>query len=182
MSYLMNKAFFFDRDGVINVRKMDDYVMSVKEMKLFPEIPVILKILKENNFLTFVVTNQQGVGKGLMSENELLDIHNFMQDTLEVQCGFKFDDIEYCTDLKESASFRRKPNPGMILELAEKWNIDLKNSYIIGDTESDIIAGEKAGLKTILLSEEKINTFPDYCVSNHEELIKIINHIVGAQI
>ncbi len=178
----MNKAFFFDRDGVINVRKMDDYVMSVQEMQLFPEIPVILKILKENNFLTFVVTNQQGVGKGLMSENELLDIHNFMQDTLEVQCGFKFDDIEYCTDLKESASFRRKPNPGMILELAEKWNIDLKNSYIIGDTESDIIAGEKAGLKTILLSVEKIKTVPDFCISNHVELIKIINHIVGAQI
>lgn len=149
---LMNKAVFFDRDGIINFRPVGDYILKPEDFHIIPDFLDLLKIIKELGYLAIIISNQQGVGKGFMTENNLKDIDKYMYELCKLNSGYYPDDSFYCTDLKESNSYRRKPNPGMILEAAEKWDIDLKNSFFIGDSISDITAGRNAGVKTIFVS------------------------------
>lgn len=166
----MNKCFFFDRDGIINLKLENDYVKTIEEFVFIDDIFQILKQIKDEGYMIIIVTNQQGVGKGLMSENELNKIHNYMQNEIIKRVGFGFDAIYYCTDLAEINSYRRKPNPGMLVEAIDKFNINAEKSYIIGDSESDIIAGKKVGLKTIYIgSNQKIKA--DYLFDNHLEML-----------
>lgn len=178
---MKNKAFFFDRDGVINHRLVGDYVKTIQQFIIFPDIPQILKQIKLFDFKLILITNQQGVGKGLMSANELDNIHDFMQEQL-YHHGAKFDDIYSCTDLADSKSYRRKPNPGMILEAIEKWNIDPKLSFMIGDSDSDILAGRRAGVRTILVSDKSSNSEPDYNVRDISELKLLVTKILHGDI
>jgi D-glycero-D-manno-heptose 1,7-bisphosphate phosphatase len=165
------KAVFFDRDGIINFRIVDEYVKCVEEFHIIPDVLGFFKKIKEQGFLAIIVTNQQGIGKKIMSDNDLAKINNYMQESFLEKTGYTFDDINYCSDLKETNSFRRKPNPGMLLEAIGKWNIDPSKSYMIGDTKSDIIAGQNAGLKTILIGNSKItNIKPDYYYLNFDQL------------
>lgn len=175
---MKNKAVFFDRDGVVNKRIFGDYVKSVEQFELIPEIPPIMKFLKDNSYLLILITNQQGVGKGMMSQLELDLVHQFMQDELS-RFGVKFDDIFFCTEIAQNNSYRRKPNPGMILEAIDKYDIDPAKSYMIGDSGSDIIAGQRAGLKTILISKDLQNSNPDYYVSAHSELANMNEKLFG---
>ncbi len=149
----MTKAFFFDRDGIVNRRKIGDYVYSVEEFEFLPEFFSLFKKVKEAGFLAIVITNQQGIGKGLMTEDTLQDIHAHMQHELLKETGFQFDDMYYCGDLASANSFKRKPQPGMILEAIEKWKITAENSWMIGDSRSDAQAGRAAGVKTILIGD-----------------------------
>ena len=119
------KAFFFDRDGIVNVRLVGDYVRKIEQFVFMEDFFELLIRVKKLGFLAILVTNQQGIGKGLMGESDLEEIHGFMQKTMFEKTGFNFDDIFYCPDLEESGSFRRKPNPGMIFEASEKWGINL---------------------------------------------------------
>jgi D-glycero-D-manno-heptose 1,7-bisphosphate phosphatase len=173
----MNKAVFFDRDGVVNQRIFGDYVVRTEQFLLIPEITKILAYLKSNGYLLILITNQQGVGKGLMDEHDLEIIHKFMQQEL-FNFGVSFDDIYFCTELAESNSLRRKPNPGMIFEAIEKYDIDVRESYLIGDSGSDILAGQSAGLTTILISDDSQKTQPDYHVSNHTDLMSLLSAII----
>ncbi|HEX5317354.1 MAG TPA: HAD-IIIA family hydrolase, partial [Candidatus Kapabacteria bacterium] len=122
----------------------------------------------QRGYLAIIITNQRGVGLGIMTETELHAVHEELQRAMEREAGVRFDDIIFCTDTDASSS-RRKPSPAMILEAAEKWNIDLKNSWMIGDSMSDIEAGERAGTKTA------------YLVTQHSEEIpkatKIFHHL-----
>lgn len=169
----MNKAVFFDRDGIVNYRLIDDYVKSITQFVIIPDFPELFKVIKKSGYIAILITNQQGIGKGLMSIEDLENINALMQDILFKLSGYKFDDIFYCPDLEESNSFRRKPNPGMILEAADKWNIDLTNSYMIGDSESDIIAGKKAGVKTILINTNHNIEFADYNCNSIKECLDL---------
>jgi D-glycero-D-manno-heptose 1,7-bisphosphate phosphatase len=154
-------AFFFDRDGIVNQRIIGGYVTEIDDFVFLPDIFPLLKHVKTVGFLMIVVTNQQGVAKGLMSEADLARIHAFMQERLVHEVGTGFDDIFAATELDISsksgccgdrfAQCRRKPSPAMLLEAAEKWNIDLAASWIIGDSRSDSEAGRAAGTKTILV-------------------------------
>jgi D-glycero-D-manno-heptose 1,7-bisphosphate phosphatase len=178
---MKNKAIFLDRDGIINVRLIDEYVKNIDEFVFENLIFDILKFLKEKEYLLILITNQQGVGKNLMSLDELTKIHKYMQEMFFINSGFELDDIFFCTDLKNSGSLRRKPAPGMILEAIEKWNINPSESYMIGDSISDVIAGKKAGTKTILLGKfditKEIKDYTDIIVQDHSELLKIIQLI-----
>jgi D-glycero-D-manno-heptose 1,7-bisphosphate phosphatase len=147
-----NKAILFDRDGVVNYRIVGDYVKNIDEFCFLPDFLDFFNFIKQNNYLSFLVTNQQGVGKGLMSEDQLSIVHSFMQLELNRITGYCFDDIRYCTKLANSNSFYRKPNPGMLLNVIDKYDIDKSASIMIGDSRSDILAGKAAGLKTILLA------------------------------
>jgi len=150
---MSKKAFFFDRDGIINKRKIDGYITTKEQFIFEDDFFNIFKTIVLQDFLTIVITNQQGVGKGLMSESDLLEIHTLMQDILLEKTGFQFDGIYYCSDLATSGSFRRKPNPGMIVEAIEDFNIDTNGSWIIGDSPSDVQAGKSAGCQTILIGD-----------------------------
>ena len=167
-----NKAFFFDRDGIVNVRIPGDYIKKITEFVFIEEFFEILTLIKRNEYLAILITNQQGIGKNLMSEPALDRIHDYMQLELMDKCGYCFDDIYYCPDLKDSGSFRRKPQPGMFLEAIDKWNISPEKSFLIGDSESDAIAAKKVNVTTILIGwhEKKIPEadyiFPDIIMAH----------------
>ncbi len=176
----MNKAFFFDRDGIVNERLINQYVKNINEFKFLNGFIDIFEIVNKNEFLPILITNQQGVGKGLMSENDLNVVHNFMQNQLFELTKSSFQDIYFCTDLKSSNSFRRKPEPGMLLEAIEKWDIDPKLSWILGDSLTDAIAGKRAKVNTILIGNYLKEEVPeaDYIFINIYEALDFIKTLV----
>lgn len=177
-----NRAVFFDRDGIVNRRKVGDYVTSLEEFIIIPEFFDLFKTITSFGFITILVTNQQGIGKGLMSVQQLRSIHFRLQCELLQRTDSMFDDIRFCGSLKSDNDGRRKPEPGMIVEAADQWRINLSDSFIIGDMESDIIAGNKAGVKTIYVGDSSDLTVikPDFCFNSHSELIKSAHTIFVA--
>lgn len=173
----MNKCFFFDRDGIVNKRKYGGYIQSYEEFEFLPEFLNIFKKVESLGYLKIIITNQQGIGKELMTEEELAKIHNLMQFNLYQKLGFSFDDIYYCPDLANSGSKTRKPEPGMILDAIEKWDIDKENSFFIGDSESDALAGKRAEIKTILIGDFTENK-ANFVFSNYDNFIKEFENIV----
>ncbi len=150
---MKSKAIFFDRDGVINKRNLDGYIQSWEEFVFLPDVGETLKEVKNSDYLAIIITNQRGVGLGLMTESDLAEIHKQMQGELQKRNGVQFDDIFFCTDANNESG-RRKPSPAMLLEAQEKYNIDIAMSWMIGDTTSDIEAGKRAGTKTAFLLNE----------------------------
>jgi len=169
-----NKAFFFDRDGVINYRIVDRYVTNTDELHIFEEVYDVLKKIKSLGYLLVLITNQQGIGKGIYSHEELLIVHGHMQEHIFDRTGIKFDLIEYCPDLAHTKSNRRKPEPGMILDAAEKLNISLEDSWMVGDSVKDTIAGKKAGCKTVFISNEAKPPSADYEFPNLTNMIMFL--------
>ncbi|MFC2130074.1 HAD-IIIA family hydrolase [Bacteroidota bacterium] len=155
------KAVFFDRDGVVNMRMVNDYVRNIREFNFLPDFLSFFPKVLKSGCSVFLITNQQGVSKGIMTLNELQDVLNFMQNKLIDLYGTGFHDIFYCTDLADSGSYYRKPNPGMIIDAVNKWNIDVNKSWVIGDSPTDAAAGKRAGLNTILLGDYKKQEHPD---------------------
>lgn len=141
----MNKACFLDRDGVVNEEV--NYLHTPEETVLSPTIIDALRLLHANGFLAIVVTNQAGVAKGLFPESDVPKVHARIQELLAAG-GEKIDDFFHCPHHPDftGACNCRKPAPGMILQAAEKWNIDLANSFLIGDRLSDLNSGKNAGL------------------------------------
>jgi D-glycero-D-manno-heptose 1,7-bisphosphate phosphatase len=156
----MRPAFFFDRDGIVNRRVVGGYVTRVQEFVFLPAIFPLFAFVKRLGWFTVLVTNQQGIGKGLMTENDLADIHAAMQTEFQMRTGSKFDAIVFAGELDTTTSapaalsIRRKPSPAMLLEAAEAWELDLANSWILGDSHTDAEAGRAAGVRTVLVGEE----------------------------
>ncbi|MFM6955445.1 MAG: D-glycero-alpha-D-manno-heptose-1,7-bisphosphate 7-phosphatase [Ignavibacteria bacterium] len=169
----MNKALFLDRDGIINERIIGGYITKPEEFKLIPESLTLFEWAKEHGYLTVIVTNQQGIGKGLMTEQNLADVHAYMCSLL-AEHGFAPDAIEFCGDLAETNSTRRKPAPGMLLEAAQKLDIDLSSSWMIGDSISDAQAGKNAGTKTILVGDYSDIPEADFICTHVGECVKIL--------
>ncbi|HYM21450.1 MAG TPA: HAD family hydrolase [Candidatus Kapabacteria bacterium] len=152
----MKRAVFFDRDGVINERILGGYVTKWDEFVWLPDVGETLLAIKEKGYLAIIISNQRGVGTGLMTQEALDVLHERMQSELLDTFGTTFDDIFYCTDANDNST-RRKPSPEMIFEAAVKWNIDLALSWFVGDSPSDIEAGRKAGTRTaFLLNDHEI--------------------------
>lgn len=153
------KAIFLDRDGTIN--KYVGFLRDVDDFALLSGVTEAIKSINESGFLTIVVTNQPVIARGEVTLDELNWIHNKME-TLLGREGAYVDDIYFCPhhphsgyegEIKELkiACECRKPKPGMILSAARKFNIDLSESWVIGDGENDIKAGKNAGCKTALI-------------------------------
>ncbi len=174
---MKNRAVFFDRDGVINYRLVKEYVKHRNEFHFIPDIYNIFKWVKESGRLAIVVTNQQGLSKGLMTEEDFHDITAKMQAEINEKTGWQFDDVFFCRSKADENSYRRKPNPGMIFEAQEKWDIDLSSSWMIGDRRSDTDAGKNAGVRTILLGLHHKNEnilSADYIVKGLDDALDII--------
>lgn len=152
-------AIFLDRDGVINVEK--EIIARVEDFELLPGVTAAINKINASEFLTIVITNQPVLAKGFCSKHDVIAIHKKM-DTL-LGRGRAFVDGLYLCPHHPERGFAgeveelkidcecRKPKPGMILAAAKDFNIDLSRSWFIGDRESDIIAGRRAGIKTILV-------------------------------
>ncbi|HEU4962643.1 MAG TPA: HAD family hydrolase [Bacilli bacterium] len=143
-----DKAVFLDRDGVINDHVR--YVNTPADLILFPGVGKAIRKLNDAGFKVFVVTNQGGVGLGFMKEEALHRIHDKMEAELKKD-GAILDEIAYCAHKPKAGCACRKPEPKMILDLADKYDIDVKRSYMVGDRDFDIQAGRKAGAKTIFI-------------------------------
>lgn len=147
-------TLFLDRDGVINRLRPNDYVKTWEEFDFLPRALDALALLSRRFKYIIIVTNQRGVGKGLMREEVLIEIHERMLAEIN-KCGGRVDKIYYCTDLFETSP-NRKPNIGMALKAKEDFpDINFKNSVMIGDSESDMVFGRKLEMKTIY-SKEKL--------------------------
>lgn len=141
------KALFLDRDGVLNVLRPNDYVKCPDELVLLPGVKEALDICRRHFGRIFIVTNQQGIGKGLMTETDLASIHQKLLDAVG-----PVDRIYFCPELERAHSFRRKPNIGMALQARRDYrDVRLKESVMVGDSKIDMLFGRRAGMTTVLV-------------------------------
>ena len=139
-------AVFFDRDGTL--MEEAGYCADPRQVRLYPGVPLALRELKSAGFLTFILTNQSGIGRGYFTEAQ----YQAVQAQLLAQIGPGLIDASYfCPDVPGVPSSCRKPEPGMVLEAARDFPIDLPRSYFIGDKSADIECGRRAGTRTILV-------------------------------
>ena len=148
------RAIFLDRDGIIN-RKLpeDHYVRTPAELAILPDVAPALAIMRDLGFTLVVVTNQRGIARGMMTEDDLIKVHQFMNSLL-TRSGVELQSIYYCPHDRDDNCYCRKPAPGMILEAAKDLDIDLSSSYMVGDSASDIEAGKNAGVKSVRISSD----------------------------
>jgi histidinol-phosphate phosphatase family protein len=146
-----NKAIFLDRDGVIN-KKRDDYVKSINELEIFPDIGEGILNLKKMGFLIIVITNQSIINRKIIAVEELEKIHLSIQNNLkENSCNI--DRFYFCPHTPNENCNCRKPKSGLLLQAITDFSINSSKSWMIGDCLTDIQAGEKVGCKTILLKD-----------------------------
>jgi histidinol-phosphate phosphatase family protein len=152
-------TLFLDRDGVINRRIVDDYVKRWEDFEFLPGVLESFPIFAKNFKRIFIVTNQQGVGKGLMTNEAVEKVHrNMIAEIESMNCTI--DAIYYCPSLAADNSPRRKPNSGMALQAKDEFpDIDLSKSIMVGDSASDIEFGINAGMKTVFIGNRDL-TFP----------------------
>ena len=161
------KAIFLDRDGVIN--KYVGFLRNIDEFELLEGVSEAIKRINDSGYLAIVVTNQPVIARGEVTYEELTEIHHKME-TLLGQDGAYLDAIYYCPhhphkgyegevpELKIECECR-KPKPGMLLQAAKDFNIDLEKSWMVGDSDTDIEAGKNAGCQTFLVGEKTLLDF-----------------------
>ena len=148
------KYLFLDRDGVINKRIMDGYIKTWEEFEFLPGVLDALAIFSRFYDKVIIVTNQQGVGKNIMTEAELVNIHAILKQEVEKHGG-RIDAIYYCTDLRDKKNNCRKPGNSMFLKAQGQFpEIDPKLSIMIGDTSSDMKFAINSKMAGILIENE----------------------------
>lgn len=149
------RAVFLDRDGTINIEK--DYLFRPEDLEFIPGAPEAIARLNRAGFLVIVVTNQSGVARGYFGIEEVDRLHKYMQQQLSA-FGATIDAFYICPHHPDTGldSFRvdcdcRKEKPGMLLQAAADWGIDLTGSFMVGDKDSDLLAGTAAGCRAFLV-------------------------------
>jgi D-glycero-D-manno-heptose 1,7-bisphosphate phosphatase len=170
-----NKAIFFDRDGVLNktfIKNSKPFApKNFKDFKIVSSAYKTLNYLVSLNYLIFVITNQPDVGNGLVKKDIIEKMHDIILKRLPVKKVF------VCYHSQDQNCFCRKPKTGMIEEAKKKFDLNLENSFLVGDRFSDIEAGNKSKLKTIMLGNgygEYPSVNPDFKIKRLEEVNKII--------
>ena len=172
------KAIFIDRDGTIN--RYVGFLRDLDQLELLPGVAKAIQIINQSEYLVIVVTNQPVIARGEVTYEKLQEIHNKMETLLAKEGAF-LDAIYFCPHhpdkgfAGEVASLKvecdcRKPKPGMILQAAIDYNIDLKASWMVGDGENDIVAGKAACCRTALVGTGEYAQ--DVTVSTLEEFVK----------
>jgi D-glycero-D-manno-heptose 1,7-bisphosphate phosphatase len=152
----MQKALFLDRDGVVNIEK--DYLYKIEDFEFIDGIFKLCSYYQNLGYKIFVVTNQSGIARGYYTEDDFRELTNWMINEFKI-LGIEITKVYHCPhhpDITGTCECR-KPDPGMLLKAAKEFDIDLKNSVIIGDKERDIEAGINAGLKTTYLYDQTKN-------------------------
>jgi D-glycero-D-manno-heptose 1,7-bisphosphate phosphatase len=171
----LKRVIFLDRDGVINIDK--HYLYRVEDFEFMDGLIELLIHLKELGYIFVIVTNQSGVGRGYYSIDDLDILHSWLEDELK-KYSIEFFDICYCPHIPDDSCICRKPNIGMIESISSKIDIDFKNSWLIGDKESDIQTALNSGIKNSILVSNDLKKIKDsqasYSVENLSEITKII--------
>jgi D-glycero-D-manno-heptose 1,7-bisphosphate phosphatase len=142
------KTIFLDRDGVIN--KEVNYLHRVEDFEFIDGIFKACDHFKSLGYKIIVVTNQSGIARGYFKENEYQYLSKWMVKQFLKQ-GISILDVFHCPHGPESSCLCRKPMPGMFLEAKDKYDIDMQNSWLIGDKEVDIVAGSNSGISNTIL-------------------------------
>lgn len=168
---MKNKCIFLDRDGVLNVDRVD-YVYRMEEFIIPPGVGEALRDLKDAGYLLVIITNQSGIAKGVYKREDVYLIHQAIQDGT----GVELDDIYFCPyhEKFDSHSLTRKPGSLMIEKAAAKYEVDMDASWMVGDHERDITAGTRAGLRTIRLAPQGTETKATHLVDDLLAASKII--------
>jgi D-glycero-D-manno-heptose 1,7-bisphosphate phosphatase len=155
-------AVFLDRDGVLNPHIPGGYLLRADDVVVLPGVAAAVRRLNDAGLRVIVISNQQGVGKGLMTVSELAAIQQRMAELLMQEAGAHLDRCYYSTELAAENSPRRKPNPGMLLEAAYDYGLTLAHTVFAGDSATDIAAGHAAGVgQTALLLSGGIRAYAD---------------------
>lgn len=175
------KAIFLDRDGTIN--KYVGFLRNIEQFELLSGVSEAIRKINQSGYLAVVVTNQPVIARGEVTYTELQEIHNKME-TILGKDGAYLDGIYFCPhhpdkgfkgevkELKINCNCR-KPNPGLLLQAASDFNINLEQSWMIGDGKNDIQAGKNAGCKTVLIGDDEFGQ--DITVYS---LLEFVNQIV----
>jgi D-glycero-D-manno-heptose 1,7-bisphosphate phosphatase len=175
-------AVFLDRDGTINEEM--GYINDLSRLRLLPGVAEALKLLKNYGFKLIVVTNQSGPARGYFPEELVFKANELLQKRLKKR-GVSIDDFFVCLHHPEENCSCRKPKPGLIMQALEKYPIDLRSSYLIGDKIVDIETAKNLGIKSILVltgygkgelkyvaPQKKI--YPDFVAKNLKEASELI--------
>ncbi|RAP32084.1 D-glycero-beta-D-manno-heptose-1,7-bisphosphate 7-phosphatase [Candidatus Marinamargulisbacteria bacterium SCGC AG-410-N11] len=168
----MNKAVFFDRDGVIN--KDLGYVHEIKDFIWIEGIFNLFKWLENEGFLIIIVTNQSGIGRGFYTEEKFQHLNKWILNTIKKN-NCTINKIYHCPHLPSDNCSCRKPKPGMIIKAIKEFNINPKSSWLIGDKISDIEAAKNANIpNTIYFNKTQQSTINSYHIKSLNEVKLII--------
>jgi len=181
MSDARHPAVFVDRDGVINRKAPEPgYITCWEELEVLPGVPQAIARLSGTELKVIVVTNQRGVARGLVRRRELQRMHDNLI-ALVRGAGGRIDGIYCCLHDKGDRCDCRKPAPGLLLQAAQEQRIDLARSWIIGDREHDIVAGQRAGCRaTVRIQTAESETLdawdnaPDHTVADLAAAVELI--------
>ncbi len=176
-------SLFLDRDGVINRRIIDDYVKTSADFLFLEKVPESIHLLSKVFGRIFIVTNQQGIGKGLMTIHDLKLVHHFLLKEVE-NAGGKIDQIYFCPELAATNHPDRKPEIGMAQKAKKDFpEIEFSKSIMVGDSFSDMEFGLKAGMKNVFIKSEKIvdNKIKDISEEILDSLYQFTQLIINQQ-
>ena len=140
----MFRAVFLDRDGVL-IENRSDYVRDWSHVKILPKVIEALSGFQKEDFKIIIVTNQSAVGRGLMTFEAAQEINNRLVNTIKENGGW-VDGVYMCPHKPEEQCNCRKPQPGLLLQAAEEFSLDLRCSWMVGDAWTDLLAGQSAGV------------------------------------
>jgi len=152
MSQIKREAIFLDRDGVIVADKK--YTHKIEDLELLDDIIPALKLLIKHNFLLFIATNQSGIGRGYYTENEMHNFHLHLLSVLKDN-GISIQEVYFCPHTPNEECTCRKSNPRFARDAEKKYNLDLSNSYMLGDKVSDLKFGKNAGMSSLYILSGK---------------------------
>ena len=190
----MYRAVFLDRDGVINRDAPEgNYLTSVEEIIILPRVPEALNILKKKGYSLIVVSNQGAIAREFNTFEGVEKMNEEINRRIFQEVGIKIDAFYFCPHHPKGTIPEyaincncRKPSPGMLLEAAKRYDIDLSGSYMVGDRTADVVAGKSAGCKTFLVKSPKnhlvitsnsgydIHAKPDFIVEDLYEASQLI--------
>jgi D-glycero-D-manno-heptose 1,7-bisphosphate phosphatase len=147
----VTKAIFLDRDGVLNKSRNGTFVNCADDLVILPGVPEALKILEDLGYLRILVTNQGGIASGYMTQETLDQIHDQLVRSIGDE-GASLSCFYVCISADDN-DLNRKPNPGMILNGIKDFGVDPSRSFMVGDMASDVEAGRRAGVTTVLIGE-----------------------------
>jgi D-glycero-D-manno-heptose 1,7-bisphosphate phosphatase len=151
---MTQRAVFFDRDATLIEDK--HYMHKVEDIVYYDDSFSALKRLQDKNYKIFIVTNQSGIGRGMFNEAQMHEVHNQIIADYKDQ-AITIDDIAFCPHSPDQKCDCRKPSPKMILDLAQRYDVDLSKSFMVGDKISDAEAGKNSGATGLLLNVKDEN-------------------------